>query len=168
MSITTLARRACLATTAITASLLLAGCSLLSGLGGAGGPSAERGEDGAVETAGNESVFSIKVGDCLQDPGTGSVSDVQVIPCDQEHDMEVYAELELPAGELPADLDQQAEAFCVEQFASFVGVPYEESTLDATWFTPTQQGWESGDRLVNCLVFDPQGATTGSLSGASR
>ena len=36
-------------------------------------------------------------------------------------------------------------------------------------FTPTAESWATGDRLVSCVVYDPDVETTvGTLQGAAR
>lgn len=158
-----LVRTGLTASVALLAGLSLAGCSLL------GGGNADRGDDGQVTETANDSVFSMKVGDCLNEPQGTEVSDVELVPCSQPHDYEVYDETTLPEGDYPSDLDAQAETFCVDAFKGFVGVDHSESTLDVTWFTPTEEGWkQEDDRLIQCMVFDPSGQTTGSLSGANK
>lgn len=143
--------------------LALSGCSLL-GLGGA-----DRDEDGQVTDTSTDSVFSMQVGDCLNEPEGTEVYDVELVPCTEAHDYEVYDEIELEAGDFPSDIDTQAEEFCLGAFEEFIGVAWEESELDATWFTPTQSGWEQDDdRLIQCIAYDPAGQTTGTLAGAAK
>jgi len=35
-------------------------------------------------------------------------------------------------------------------------------------YTPTADGWVTGDRIANCLIGDPAGKTMGSLAGIGR
>lgn len=163
MSTSTLLRAGLTASAALLAAVSLAGCSMLFGGG------ADRGDDGQVTETATDSVFSMKVGDCLKEPDGSEVSDVELVPCDQPHDYEFYSESELPAGDYPSDVDALAEPICVDAFEAFVGTPYDQSSLEVTWFTPTQEGWEQqDDRLVQCIIFDPAGETTGSVQGSKK
>jgi hypothetical protein len=38
-----------------------------------------------------------------------------------------------------------------------VGVGYDESRLEAGWFTPTEGSWRGGDRRSLCVLDDPGG-----------
>ena len=62
-----------------------------------------------------------------------------------------------------------ADATCIPEFATFVGLAYEESALDYWPMYPTAGSWENGDREVLCIAWDPSGAKlTGTLAGAAR
>ncbi|ALJ20088.1 septum formation family protein [Microbacterium sp. No. 7] len=165
-----------IATTAIAvATVPLAGCGSAFDLleaAASGGPAdteTRDAETGEIVEGGTTDVFTIRVGDCLNDPTTdGEVYEVTTVPCGEPHDYEVYHHAELADGEYPADLDEQADALCMAAFADFVGVPFEESMLGFTYYTPTVQSWvQGGDRAVDCLVYD-QALTTGTLAGTAR
>ncbi|MDO5051593.1 MAG: septum formation family protein [Pseudoclavibacter sp.] len=141
-------RRATIAVTAgLAAALGLSGCSLL----------------------GQESATSLEVGDCLMDPNSEQVATVDTVDCAEPHDYEVYADKELPEGDFnPVTVSQEAADFCTAEFTNFVGLPYEESELEAQPLTPTAETWKTGDRLITCMITDPAGPSTGSLKGANR
>ena len=146
------------------AALALTGCSNSA-------PEAQRDESSGEITASAEAnVFSIKVGDCLDLASAGladEVSSLPTVPCTDEHDSEVYAETTLADGDYPTDIDDQAAEFCYNEFEPFVGLAYEESSLDAQPMTPTQDGWENGnDRVIQCILMSPE-AVTGSLAGSA-
>ncbi|MCJ1688583.1 DUF4190 domain-containing protein [Rathayibacter sp. VKM Ac-2927] len=116
-------------------------------------------------------VFSVQVGDCLNDSGVDEVSTVEIIDCAAPHDFEVFAEFPIPGDTFPGadQVDTAASEGCLAAFPDFVGLTYEESTLDYSYFSPTQESWQSnGDRLVSCLIIDPNTQTIGTLSGANR
>ena len=147
------------------ASIALAGCSLLGG--GAG----------VVEGEGEQTdVFTIKVGDCLNDGGAeGEVTSVPTISCDEPHDSEAYLSHMVPDGEFPGQeaVFEEAEAACLAEFESYVGNVYEESMVGFSYFYPTESSWATGDREVLCLLreFDEAGneiQTTGSLKGSGK
>ena len=124
---------------------------------------------------GKKDVFSIRTGDCtIEDASqTAEVTSVRAIPCDQAHDNEVYLIWELDGDEFPADMafpgDEvvvaAAEAGCTSSFETWIGAPYEETSLDYFPYLPGEESWELGDREVVCLAFDMNGQVTGSLEG---
>lgn len=167
------------------ATFALSGCGLLFPerfLDRVEGPGATAGEDTepiaeeSAEPRGEtteEDVFDISVGTCLPSSDTGEgeeVMTVETIPCTAPHESEAYAASDMPDGGFPGEsgMEDFAADFCVEEFHSFVGTPYQESELDFWYFSPTQESWDSGDREILCMVLDPSGETTGSLQGASR
>ena len=167
-----------LAGTAVAASLALTGCSALSNIGGSN--DAERDEEtGEVTEEANIDVFALSVGDCM--PATnstdGEISDVDVVPCTEPHVDEVFHEFDLPEGELPTgtDLENAIYAECDAAFETFVGLPYDQSTLGYWWITPTQDTWDQlDDRLVQCVIYQPdpedpstQLELTASLKGSA-
>lgn len=100
----------------------------------------------------------LAVGECFEDPGDGEVGSVDVIPCAEPHDAEVYYVSRLTGGPLATypgndQLVQEAEAVCLERFDAFVGMAYADSVLDVAYFTPTRDSWEVGDRYVVCAVY---------------
>lgn len=148
-----------------TASLALAGCSLLGNITGGTDTPAEPGTGTDVD------VFTIAVGDCLNDGGVdGEVSTVETIDCAQPHDSEAYASILMDDGEFPGDtvVDDFAIEQCTAAFADFVGLSYEESALSFSYYYPTTESWASGDREILCLLVDPAGKVEGSLEGAAR
>ncbi len=95
---------------------------------------------------GENDVFSIEVGDCVSDEvssDTEEISDVSVVPCTEPHNLEVYDEFTLDGDEYPGDEQADTAAFdgCLASFDDFVGLPYEESTLDYTFYRPTEASW---------------------------
>lgn len=146
----------------VIATLAMSSCS--------GDDEPQRDPSGNVtETADAADVFDMQVGDCLGDfTDDQEVTDVSAVPCEDEHAQQVFAISEVPDGEFPGDdaFRAQAEETCAAEFATFVGVAWEESQLDYTWLQPTEESWGSGDREVVCLVYDPAGPVTGSLEGA--
>ena len=138
---------------AIITGVVLTSCS--------GATETERDDDGAVtERNDDASVFDIQLGDCYNFPSgaTGEVETLTAVPCDEPHEAEAFHESEIEGDEFPgaAEVEKEAETECVTAFDSFVGLSYEESTLDFTYLTPTQETWDQlDDRLISCLVTDP-------------
>lgn len=125
---------------------------------------------GEFSESGDADVFSIAVGDCIQDSGTGEVTEVPVAPCAESHDSEVYFAYQIPEETFPGTegMSAIATAQCEPAFQTFVGMAYADSALYYTTLEPTQESWNEGDRELLCLVYDPAGPVTGSLEGANR
>lgn len=158
---------------AASAIAALAGCSLLGGGELGSGPSAERDESGqVVEGAEGADVFTLQVGDCLNDADAAdTVSEVPVVPCAEPHDSEIYASVILGGDTFPGTDAVLAEGDdqCGTEFDAFIGIPYVESIYDFSYYFPTESSWERGDREILCVIFDPAGQKlTGSLEGIAR
>lgn len=144
--------------------LAMSSCSLI--------PAKEAPRDvaGKISDEVNADAFSIRLGDCLNDPGEGELDRVPVVPCEKPHSLEVFHEFTIDLEKFPDTveaMDELAETSCINAFSSFVGVAYDDSELDFTVMQPTNESWADGDRIVQCLIGDPSGAmTTGSLKGS--
>ncbi|MHC3000127.1 septum formation family protein [Microbacterium sp. HJ5] len=161
-------RLGALAAASVAAALTLTGCSVIDSIFPAG---AERDDSGEIAESGQLDVFTITVGDCLADAPEGEVSEVAAVPCGEPHAFEAYHDFQLTGDEFPgADVvDEQAWTTCEEAFTEFVGLTYDESVLLATYYTPTEESWNSlDDRTVTCLIGEESGETTGSLADAAR
>ena len=127
-------------------------------------------------------VDDMMVGDCLQWPEGDTFTAVLRVDCAVPHDLEVHAVIDLreisyeysSVADFPGSEEIYDIGFdvCVQEFESYVGVPYSESAIYLDVFTPTESGWiESGDRVVDCVIYSvdsdtEQVRTTGSLRGA--
>ena len=153
----------------LLAGLTLTGCSVLNSLVE---PEAVRDEAGEVVEGGQSDVFTVSVGDCLSEAQSdGEVMDVPIVPCSEPHDAEIYHDFQVEGTEYPGDeeITRLADEGCLGAFEDFVGVPYDASKLEVTYYTPTEGSWnEVDDRLVSCMIMDPAGPTTDSLEGAER
>lgn len=153
------------AVAATAAVLLLASCSLLSS-------DAPRDDSGQVTEAATISVSKLQTGDCFDSAsmGSGEVDTVKVIPCDEPHDSEIYAEKTLTGSAFPGGdaIQEEANEFCYNEFAPFVGVALEDSVLYFYGLTPTQGSWEQhNDRLIQCIIISDEGDISHSLKGAA-
>ncbi|MFJ4209092.1 septum formation family protein [Paenarthrobacter sp. NPDC089675] len=147
------------------ASFALAGCSLISS------GDAKRDESGRPTETSVADAFQVKVGDCMAEPSGNEIRDVSIIPCEQSHDLEAYAAKKLVADSYPgqSEVESQSEEYCATEFATFVGVDYNESTLELTYLYPTSQTWKQNDREIVCLIGGASGAATkGSLKGSAK
>lgn len=140
---------------------------LLVGCGDAG-----RDEAGAIDTAGDVSVFSLRVGDCYDDHDEGEVTDVAGVPCDAPHDNEVIALFDLPEGPWPGEEEVRAlgRAGCLERFEAAIGAAYEASELEVYPLTPTAATWnEQDDREIVCSAYHMEfEKLTGSVLASGR
>lgn len=139
-----------LASAAVLALALLPGCFFF---------------DDGTETV---SVFDLEPGQCLLAPDDPAVelTEMTVVPCDEPHEMEVFALLDFdsPAGAsqtgaagstFPGDapLKDFADGACAGAFADYVGVDYRDSRLFFTYLVPSARSWEAdGDRTVTCVI----------------
>ena len=129
----------------------------------------------AVSACGGTSVLSLEVGQCISGQTTGEddVSSVPVVECTEPHTGEIYSLPQLPDGDFPGDaaVQQSATELCSgQEFQTYVGKPYQESTIYLSYLVPSSDTWEDGDREIVCiLAADENGSeTTGSLRGANR
>jgi hypothetical protein len=77
--------------------------------------------------------------------------------CEEQHLMEVIGIPALDYAEtapfpVEADLDRQSDELCRTAFEGYVGIDFDDSTLDATYYPPSEGTWTIGDRLVVCTV----------------
>lgn len=160
-------RALALAGSAVALSVALTGCSALNGILGGGAGDADRDEEtGQVTESANIDIFALKVGDCMMEAPSGLLEDIDVVPCSEPHDQEVFYEITMDDGEYSEEAIDAASQECIgDAYTTFAGAPYDNS-LGVYPITPTQQTWdELNDRVVQCVVTDPAGQTTGSLEG---
>ena len=129
-------------------------------------------EDDTEQSGGEQSdVFDVEVGNCIGDfQADEEVSNVDVVPCEEPHDQEIYAIFEVPDGEFPGEdsFEAQVQEDCIPEFETFIGMAWQESALDIKWLQPTEESWGEGDRELVCTVYEEGVPTTGTLEGAQR
>jgi hypothetical protein len=135
----------------------------------------EAGRDatGTIQSSGQVDAFSLRVGDCFNEPGDpgsdgSEVSSVPALPCSEPHDAEVFAVFNVELTAYPADdeLNDFALDGCIERFGPFVGLDYASSAFDVYTLTPTHESWHSqGDREVVCALYDMENE---KLQGSMR
>jgi hypothetical protein len=131
------------------------------------GPSASTGE---ARTNAN-----LSVGDCVHGAVDPLETTLTASSCDELHDYEVFAVLELsdlfPGADFPGDdaVTTEAERGCGAAFEPFTGTAYDHSRFDFSYVAPTADDWhEAAARHVACLIGDPAGPVTGSLAKAEQ
>ncbi|WP_368498963.1 septum formation family protein [Herbiconiux sp. A18JL235] len=148
----------------------LAGCITLPTPSSDDGPGSPATSDSAPAGSETTDVFLLSVGDCFDEGESQSVQDVQKVDCAAAHDYEVYEAFDIPGDDYPGDeaVDEAATNGCGASFATFIGIPYEQSAYDFNHLTPTADSWtKGGDHEVLCLVYDPSNKVSGSLEGAA-
>lgn len=154
---------------AALAAVALSGCSLISNF--TNSSAARDAESGEVVEGGQQSAFTMRVGDCWNDPDGQQVSELEVVPCAEPHDNEVIALFDLPDGDFPGEdaVEAAADEGCTARFADYVGSSYESSELVIWPLWPTEGSWDNmDDREIVCSVYDPSGLLTGSIKGSAR
>lgn len=123
---------------------------------------------------------SLEVGDCFnssQLTGTGSVvelTDVDVVACDEPHLGETFATVDYAAktgGSFPGNpaLARFAAERCAPEMEAFVDGDPLDSGFDLTAITPNEDGWEAGDRTIECTLVRLDGKPApGSAEGVGR
>jgi hypothetical protein len=104
------------------------------------------------------SVFALSVGQCVVPPTqiTAELSTLDVVPCHVPHTQQVFflvhddnAGDNYPGASV---LKTYADGNCLQHFAHFVGIAYQDSTLFYTYLLPSVRSWAAGDRTVTCLI----------------
>lgn len=121
------------------------------------------------------SVMVLEVGDCFNDPqlnAEGFVEELAVVDCNDPHDREIFESLQFPEGDgsFPGDegFDEFSEEGCLAAFDPYVGLAYAESVFVVSTLEPTQDSWDSGDREILCILYEPDAKTTGSAQDSAR
>lgn len=126
----------------------LSGCALL-------GPT--EADVAELQLAKGDCIASLEELSAIPEGETGEVGALPTVDCSEEHEAEVYYAADSTAAEYSATILEDAEALCMEEFAAFVGLPYDESRLYMFQTAPTQATWDAGDRQIVCLVAGDEG-----------
>lgn len=112
------------------------------------------------------------VGECLVRVA-GQV-ELQVVECDEPHDMQrlLVAELDgerWPAGApfVTAEPRTIVREACTAAFLEFTGIPITDSVLEAPFTLPSEATWAEGDRGYQCLLFTPGRRIVGDAARTS-
>lgn len=121
----------------------------------------------------------LRPGDCLtgSNMGLGNSNPwpdyVTAVPCTQRHLAEVFFAGDAWPQSLayPGDnsIASQADARCSTAFIAYDGIPSEQSVFTYTTVMPDNTAWSSGDRSLQCVAYDPSGASMNySIKGTSK
>lgn len=126
-----------------------------------------RDDNGAITGSGTVSVADLAVGDCFDVGGGDEVSQVDAAPCSEAHQYELFHVATWRDGDgFPSQdaMDDFVVNECGPAFSAYLGAGTATAALDVIFFTPTEDGWEDGDRVFQCAVYDTTNAElTGSL-----
>ncbi len=110
-----------------------------------------------------------EVGTCLlsEDLESQEVDELTPIDCATSHDIEVFAKADLPDGNYPGEdaILEAGDAICEENFTTYVGTEYWESSLDFIYLYPIENSWLTGDREILCMIVSEE-SVTGTLKDA--
>ena len=129
---------------------------------------------GTGQRAGEVSALDLEAGLCFNDPRDEElVRSVSRVACEQPHDNEVFAVFDYTGqgDEFPGQeaLGGQADEECEARFEDYVGIPYADSGLRATYLTPSEQTWADGDREIVCYLYEGDAEPlTGSMKDSGR
>ena len=139
-----------------------------------GGSGLARDDSGGVTRAQQASVPELQTGDCFNDPEPDqldAIDEVEVLPCDQPHDNEIFYSFTLAEGAMPAqdEIFDLSASQCLPAFDAFVGIEFELSEMDVFPLTPTVEQWDAGHRTIHCVLFNLDlSELVGSARGAAR
>ena len=117
----------------------------------------------------------LKVGDCFDSTASNEIRGIEVKPCAEPHNSEIFFIVTHPAG--PSDaypgkdaLVQYAADNCLGQpLTDYLGIPLEQSKLKDFEIVPQESAWKDGRRVLVCgLDTGGQGDITGSVKGTRR
>jgi uncharacterized membrane protein YhaH (DUF805 family) len=109
----------------------------------------------------------IRPGDCLQVPNINTITTwpyfFTVVSCAGPHTGEVFFNGDIWPQSLayPGDnpVGNQADARCVRAFTAYDGSSPDQSAFNYSYIIPDSTSWSSGDRSVQCIAYDPGGAS---------
>jgi len=127
-----------------------------------------RGATGSSPTASGatSTIGALDVGACYRlpsdDASSDSVSDVEVLPCTEPHDGQVYAHVPLTFDDYPSDaaLTAAAESGCGDD-SSLDSSVASSDTMSPSWYAPLEADWADSPHAATCVIEsnDPNGLT---------
>jgi len=136
---------------------------------------AERDDEGRVTEPTDIAALNLRVGDCANDPNLAELQgsetvqtfELEVVPCEQAHDIEAYHGFDLPEGDYPGRqvVIREAEEKCSREAVRFIGGTG-RPTLSLSYYYPEETSWQLyDDRLVLCVIGETGEKTEGTLRG---
>lgn len=114
--------------------------------------------------------FELSTGQCLNEPDSEEVVNVEVVECTDPHHLEIYQVSDLADQEfVERTIDSQSFDLCLETFDGFIGTPYIDSDFEIYYLIPSAESWADGDREVVCAVYDLlNDKSTGTAENSNR
>ncbi|WP_183407024.1 DUF2510 domain-containing protein [Nocardioides marmorisolisilvae] len=120
---------------------------------------------GAVTQSGKISPADLHEGDCVVLPRVvdGTFQNVELVPCDQPHNGQVFTILNAPAGPYPGGtaLRESSLDACRTALQEWLGT--DQTLLHVVSFFPTELRWRLDDRRERCLAVDRDRDVTGDM-----
>ncbi|KAA6214605.1 hypothetical protein CP973_36680 [Streptomyces albofaciens JCM 4342] len=119
----------------------------------------------------------LRAGDCVKDPDIRDTDKAwpgvsEVVPCETEHDGEVFyrGTLGKTDGKYPGYevFNAQVRSSCEKEFQKYIGIAYRESSLDYTYVAPDVEQWNQGDRNILCAAYQPNDTLSWSVRRSHR
>jgi hypothetical protein len=139
-------------------------------------PPSEPGADDDPKTS--EVAFvpiDLAIGTCFDDPPNDvdrvTPDDIPVVECASPHANEVFHSYDIGGQEFPGDasIHIQADSLCYDAFEGYVGITYESSVYDFSWYFPTAESWSIGGTSIICFAYNTDlTSVTGSVEGTGR
>lgn len=138
-----------------------------------GEPTATPGPTEPIEYQASE---DLRVGDCyepVEDADDQTLLAAIIVACEVPHRHEVFGLGELTGGDTAPfpgvdAVDDDAIDLCDTAFESYVGVAIDNSQYSYVYYTPTEESWAGGDRVVMCSVEHRRRLIEGSVEGTER
>ncbi len=133
---------------------------------------AESAKDGAKKAARQRSVQSLDIGDCYNPNSKGEKEtySVEAVPCDEAHQGQVVAEFTIEEStkypgeaKVTAIADERCPAEAQKHVPDTWALP---EGVSLSHYTPTAEGWVTGDRAVSCTYTAETGTFSGPLKTA--
>ena len=137
--------------------------ALALGVSACGVSQAYRDANGQVTATATVGLSSLRVGDCVKDVSTltNPITTMQVLPCSSSHEGEVVG-----AESNVANVSSDIVNFCTDQFALYVGIDVNSSSLTVNYFSSADASASTTD--VECIAFMPGQMVTKSYKDSGQ
>jgi hypothetical protein len=127
---------------------------------------AHRSGSGQITAPGRLNIFSLRTGDCFDNPGSGSFSTVTAIPCGQPHNAQMFAEFNaVNSSSYPGSsaLVKEATNGCNSRVAGSVDKAKITNSMQIRFLYPLSSSWSLGHRAISCLLVNSSSDLRSSL-----
>jgi hypothetical protein len=152
--------------TASLVALFIVGATTGGGTSGTG--TGASGSTGHASHPASESVFSLQVGTCFDNPAGNALGITSVTPiaCTKAHNAQVFAAFDTTGSSFPGTtaVERRAQTGCNARISANLDQSKITSTMSLHFIFPQQLAWDGGQRRINCLIVDSQNMTSSVLS----